>query len=132
MFSLLDDTTKIYILCGYTDFRKGMDSLTQIAVEHGVEIQKNCLVLFMSKRKDRIKMLRWVKTGMILLTYCLEKEKFVWLKGNEVKSITRKQLEWMAFFQRRLGRQEQRELPGLRIVVFPSLSSMSHPTILSI
>ena len=64
MFSLIDDTTRIYILCGYTDFRKGMDSLTQIAVEHGVEIQKNYLVLFMSKRKDRIKMLRWVKTGM--------------------------------------------------------------------
>ena len=38
MFSLLDDTTRIYILCGYTDFRKGMDSLTQMAVEHGVEI----------------------------------------------------------------------------------------------
>ena len=95
MLSLLDDTTRIYILCGYTDFRKGMDSLTQIAVEHGVEIQKNCLVLFMSKRKDRIKMLRWVKTGMILLTYRLEKGKFNWLKGNDVKNITRKQLEWL-------------------------------------
>ena len=33
MFSLLDDTTRIYILCGYTDFRKGMYSLTQMAVE---------------------------------------------------------------------------------------------------
>lgn len=95
MFSLIDDTTIIYILCGYTDFRKGMDSLTQMAVEHGVEIQKNCLVLFMSKRKDRIKMLRWVKTGMILLTYRLEKGKFAWLKGNDVKNITRKQLEWL-------------------------------------
>lgn len=95
MFSLLDDTTRIYILCGYTDFRKGMDSLTQMAVEHGVEIQKNSLVLFMSKRKDRIKMLRWVKTGMILLTYRLEQGKFSWLKGNDVKNITRKQLEWL-------------------------------------
>lgn len=95
MFSLLDDTTRIYILCGYTDFRKGMDSLTQMAVEHGVEIQKDSLVLFMSKRKDRIKMLRWVKTGMILLTYRLEQGKFSWLKGNDVKNITRKQLEWL-------------------------------------
>ena len=54
MFSLLDDTTKFYILCGYTDFRKVMDFLTQMAVEHGVEIQKNCLVLFMLKRKTKI------------------------------------------------------------------------------
>ena len=38
MFSLIDDTTRIYILCGYTDFRKGMDSLTQMEVEHGVKI----------------------------------------------------------------------------------------------
>lgn len=95
MFSLLDNTTEVYILCGYTDFRKGIDSLTQIAVEHGLDIQKNCLILFMSKRKDRIKMLRWVKTGMILLTYRLETGKFNWLKGNEIKNITRKQLEWL-------------------------------------
>ena len=40
-------------------------------------------------------MLRWVKTGMILLTYRLERGKFAWLKGNDVKNITRKQLEWL-------------------------------------
>ena len=43
----------------------------------------------MSIRKDRIKMLRWVKTSMILLTYRLEKGKFSWLKGNDIRNITR-------------------------------------------
>ena len=38
MFSLINDKTEIYILCGYTDFRKGMDSLTQIIVEQGIDM----------------------------------------------------------------------------------------------
>jgi transposase len=95
MFSLINDETEIYILCGYTDFRKGMDSLTQMIVEQGIDIQKDCLVIFMSRRKDRLKMLRWINTGMILITYRLEEGKFSWLKGTDIKNITRKQLEWL-------------------------------------
>ena len=95
MYSLLDENTDIYIVEGYTDFRKGMDSLGRTAAENGIELQKGSLVIFMSRRKDRLKMLRWVGTGMLLVTYRLEEGKFTWLKGTDVRTITRKQLQWL-------------------------------------
>ena len=52
---------KIYIACGKTDLRKGIDGLAEL-VKHQFQLepyQKNVLFLFCGTRSDRIKGLVW-------------------------------------------------------------------------
>ena len=76
---MLNDFTgadKVYIACGYTDLRKGIDSLAQL-VQQQFELDPftNTLFLFCGRRRDRIKGLYWEKDGFILLYKRLEQEK---------------------------------------------------------
>ena len=50
----------IYLACGYTDLRRGIDGLAQI-VQQQFELDpfSNSLFLFCGKRRDRIKALLW-------------------------------------------------------------------------
>lgn len=51
--------TKIYIACGYTDLRMGIDGLSILAQEHFhlTPMEKGTLFLFCGRRSDRIKAL---------------------------------------------------------------------------
>ena len=76
---MLNDFTgadKIYIACGYTDLRKGIDGLARL-VQQQFELDPfiNTLFLFCGRRRDRIKGLYWEKDGFILLYKRLEQEK---------------------------------------------------------
>ena len=64
---------KIYIACGYTDLRRGIDGLATI-VQQQFELDSfiNTLFLFCGRRRDRIKGLYWEKDGFILLYKRLE------------------------------------------------------------
>ena len=46
MYSLLDENTNIYIVEGYTDFRKGMDSLSKAAMKNGLNPYVYMVYLF--------------------------------------------------------------------------------------
>lgn len=64
---MLNDFTgadKVYIACGYTDLRKGIDGLAQL-VQQQFELDPftNTLFLFCGRRRDRIKGLYWEKDG---------------------------------------------------------------------
>ena len=52
---------KIYIACGYTDLRNGIDGLARVIQEEFAldPFQKNTLFLFCGRRADRIKGLLW-------------------------------------------------------------------------
>ena len=68
---MLNDFTgadKVYIACGYTDLRKGIDGLARL-VQQQFELDPftNTLFLFCGRRRDRIKGLYWEKDGFILL-----------------------------------------------------------------
>ena len=68
---MLNDFTgadKVYIACGYTDLRKGIDGLARL-VQQQFELDPftNTLFLFCGRRRDRIKGLYWKKDGFILL-----------------------------------------------------------------
>ena len=54
----------IYLACGYTDLRRGIDGLAQI-VQQQFELDpfSNSLFLFCGKRRDRIKALLWEGDG---------------------------------------------------------------------
>ena len=76
---MLNDFTgadQVYIACGYTDLRKGIDGLARL-VQQQFELDPftNTLFLFCGRRRDRIKGLYWEKDGFILLYKRLEQEK---------------------------------------------------------
>jgi transposase len=85
---------KIYLACGYTDLRRGIEGLASI-VKFNFKLdpyQKNILFLFCGKRTDRIKALLWEGDGFLLLYKRLELGKFSWPRtANEALLITGQQ-----------------------------------------
>ena len=90
---MLNDFTgadKVYIACGYTDLRKGIDGLARM-VQQQFELDPftNTLFLFCGRRRDRIKGLYWEKDGFILLYKRLEQGTYQWPRSeSEVRSLT--------------------------------------------
>ena len=69
----------IYIACGYTDLRKGIDGLSLLVQQSfALDPFSNSLFLFCGKRNDRIKALYWEGDGFVLLYKRLERGRFQW------------------------------------------------------
>lgn len=94
---MLNDATcfkQVYIVCGYTDLRSGIDTLASIvdAKTDNSPYVPDTLYLFCGRKSDRIKGLVWEKDGFLLLYKCLEQGKFVWPRNeSEVQAITSQQ-----------------------------------------
>ena len=59
---------KVYIVCGYTDMRKGLNSLVPFVQQNfGIDPYSSSLFLFCGKRCDRLKALLWEPDGFVLL-----------------------------------------------------------------
>ncbi len=68
-----------YIAVGYTDLRRGIDSLAAIVqLQYGQELREDSLFLFCGRRTDRIKALYWSGDGYILLYKRLSNGNFQW------------------------------------------------------
>ncbi|MER8887430.1 IS66 family insertion sequence element accessory protein TnpB [Mesorhizobium sp. M0816] len=70
---------KIYVATRPVDFRRGMDGLA-LAVQEMLGLDPYCgaAFVFRAKRADRIKILVWDRTGLVLIHKRLEGSKFVW------------------------------------------------------
>ena len=70
---------KVFVAMRPVDFRKGIDGLA-LAVQEmfGLDPFSGAVFVFRSKRADRIKLLAWDQTGMVLVHKRLEGGKFVW------------------------------------------------------
>lgn len=88
---------KVYIACGYTDLRKGIDGLASMVQEQfHLDPFSNTLFLFCGRRKDRLKGLYWEGDGFVLLYKRLESESFQWPRtGTEVRQLTAQQYRWL-------------------------------------
>ena len=62
------DLQAVYIVCGYTDLRKGIDSLSNIISQtYGMDpFQPGTLFMFCGRKTDRIKALIWEGDGFLL------------------------------------------------------------------
>jgi len=88
---------QIYIACGYTDLRRGIDGLAGI-VQNEFELDpfQNTLFLFCGRRTDRIKGLLWEGDGFLLLYKRLENGQFQWPRSEaEARGITPQQFRWL-------------------------------------
>jgi transposase len=66
------------------DFRKGMDGLAALVRESlGSDPHSGVVYVFRAKRADRVKLLVWDGTGLVLVTKRLEKNSFRWPRISE-------------------------------------------------
>jgi transposase len=94
MLRELTGLSKIYIACGHTDLRKGIDGLAAIVKEHFQldPFQKDVLFLFCGTRRDRFKGLIWEGDGFLLLYKRVEAGSFKWPRTkSEMSEISTEQ-----------------------------------------
>ena len=86
----------IYIACGYTDLRNGIEGLAT-TVKENFELNPfspHTIFLFCGRKRDRIKALVWEGDGFLLLYKRLEAGSFKWpRKESELKLLTYEQFE---------------------------------------
>ena len=87
----------IYIACGYTDLRKGIDGLSLlVSKSFSLDPFDSSLFLFCGKKNDRIKALYWEGDGFVLLYKRLERGRFQWPRTKEqVRELTAQQYRWL-------------------------------------
>ena len=87
----------VYLACGYTDLRRGIDGLATIVEQQfNLDPCANALFLFCGRRIDRIKGLYWEGDGFLLLYKRLENGKFQWpRKADECQTIAPQQYRWL-------------------------------------
>ncbi len=87
----------VYLACGYTDLRKGIDGLAgMVQRQFGLDPFQDALFLFCGRRKDRLKGLYWEGDGFLLVYKRLEAGSFQWPRNSEeAKRITAQQYRWL-------------------------------------
>ena len=106
---------KVYLACGYTDLRKGIDGLAALVQqEFQLDPFTSTLFLFCGRRRDRIKALYWGErapvalkprtdradrrdgNGFVLAYKRLEQGVFQWPRSAaEVRELTPQQYRWL-------------------------------------
>ena len=94
---MLNDATcfkAVYIVCGYTDLRSGMDRLAALVEDlmGNKPYVPDTLYLFCGRRTDRIKGLVWEGDGWLLLYKRLSGSSFQWPRSEaEARLLTPQQ-----------------------------------------
>lgn len=90
--------SQVYIACGYTDMRLGIDGLAALVQNsfHLHPFHTGVLFLFCGRRTDRIKGLLFEGDGFLLLYKRLENGRFQWPRNEaEMKALTPQQYKWL-------------------------------------
>lgn len=97
MIKNFSDVSHIYIACGYTDLRRGIDGLVAIVQQiFKLDPFEDSMFLFCGRKPNRIKALYWDKNGFVILYKRLEEGKFQWPRSeNEVRDLTIQQVRWL-------------------------------------
>ena len=90
--------SRIYLICGRTDLRYGIDSLAAI-IEHRYNLSlfvPNTLFLFCGISASKIKGLLWEGDGFLLLYKRIECGHFSWPRNSdEIRSLSPEQFRWL-------------------------------------
>mgnify|MGYP001362329499 CR=1 FL=1 len=96
---LLDFThvPNIFIVCGKTDLRKGIDGLAAFVTEtYQLDVFDQALFLFCGTKSDRFKALYWEGDGFLLLYKRFENGRLQWpRKKEEVRQLSVQQIHWL-------------------------------------
>lgn len=72
----LPSAVRIYLATQPTDMRKGFDGLAALVEAQGLDLYSGHLFAFLSRRRDRVKILTWDRGGFVLYYKRLEKGRF--------------------------------------------------------
>ena len=99
MKRIAQGAARIFLACGYTDFRKQIPGLVaEVTLNFKLDPYNEAYVfIFCNRRRDSIKVLRYDKNGFVLATKkLLDDMKFQWPRTpDEVKEISFQQVEWL-------------------------------------
>lgn len=92
------EPSDIYLYLDNVDFRKSINGLI-VVVEQQMELNpfRDALFVFCNKKRDKLKVLYWDKTGFALWYKRLEKHRFKWPSDTELQHInlSEQQLQWL-------------------------------------
>lgn len=85
----LPSSVRIYLFCAPVDMRNGHDGLSAIVTRNGEDVFSGHLFVFLSKRRDRVKILTWDNGGYILFYKRQELGRFKFFEVSaEQKTMT--------------------------------------------
>jgi transposase len=93
----LDSDARVYLHREPIDFRAGMNSLVTL-VEQSMQLDpfSRSVFAFHNRRRDRIKLLLYDRSGFWLMMKRLETDRFVWPRQpRAVIELTTEQLHWL-------------------------------------
>ena len=90
---------KIYLKCGHTDMRRGIDGLAGVVLEE-LELKlcdEKAMFIFCGRKKDRYKILAWERDGFVLMYKRIEKGRLKWPRDSSEKYIklTTQEFRWL-------------------------------------
>lgn len=87
---------KVYLHRDAVDGRKNINGLAMLVEQNlGLDPFAASLFVFSNRRRNRVKILLWDRTGFWLLMKRLEADRFVWPKDTAVVELTVEQLHWL-------------------------------------
>ena len=97
MLDKFSTAQNIFIICGRTDMRSGIDRLvTLVTDKYHLNLFDDALFLFCGRKKDRFKALYWDRDGFIMLYKRIENGALQWPKNQEeVQKLDSQQLRWL-------------------------------------
>jgi transposase len=92
------DEVAVYLCREVVDMRKSINGLS-ILVEEGLSLDPfgRVLFVFCNRKRDKVKILYWERTGFVLWYKRLEKNRFAWsLPGKgDVVTLSGRDLNWL-------------------------------------
>lgn len=83
---------RYFLYRGVTDMRKGFNGLSGLVRQHlGHDLLSGDVFIFLNRRRDRIKLLTWDRTGFVVAYKVLERGTFELPTGGEGQRL---ELDW--------------------------------------
>jgi transposase len=92
----LDPGLKVYLHRPAVDFRLNINGLaTLVETALGLDPFARCAYVFSNRRRNRVKILLWDRSGYWLMYKRLEQDRFAWPAEGVVPTLSIEQLHWL-------------------------------------
>jgi transposase len=91
------ETVEVLLCRKAVDFRKSINGLSLLVEQElGLDPFRPQIFAFTNRRRDRVRLLYWERSGFVLWMKRLEKARFPWPdEGDAVMSFTGRELNWL-------------------------------------